>query len=60
MSQTNYKDNRLYLDGLDESKDYIDTSTGKIYGGDELMIKGIQPLYEKKDFATFIKVYEVV
>ena len=60
MSQTNYKDNRIYLDGLDKTKDYMDISTGEIFGGDELMIKGIQPLYEKTDFATFIKLYEII
>lgn len=60
MSQANFKEARIYLEGLDASKEYADTEAGITYGGDELMAKGIRPVYEKCDFATFVKLYREV
>ena len=55
LSPANSKEERIFLDGLDEGLEYTDIETGKTYGGDELMYKGIQPEYAKCDFATFVK-----
>ncbi len=60
MSQANFKEARIYLEGLDSGKEYIDTETGITYGGDELMAMGIRPVYENCDFATFVKLYRKV
>ena len=53
------KEENILLDGLDKSAEYIDAETGEIFGGDELMFKGITPEYENCDFATFVKVFEI-
>ncbi|MBO4679134.1 MAG: alpha-galactosidase [Lachnospiraceae bacterium] len=37
----NFKSRRLLLQGLDPSKEYKDTESGKIYGGDTLMYAGL-------------------
>ena len=58
LSYGNSLDERVLLDGLDESYEYIDIETGEIFGGDELMHIGIEPVYENKDFSTFIKLYK--
>jgi len=60
LSQANFKENRIYFEGLDSGKEYVDTETGITYGGDELMAKGIRPEYENCDFATFVKLYRKV
>ena len=52
LSVANSSDLMIKLKGLDENSDYLDVDTGVIYGGDELMYRGIEPLYEKKDFAA--------
>lgn len=59
LSQANFKDARIYLEGLELSKEYTDTENNMIFGGDELMEKGISPQYENCDFATFVKVFKV-
>ncbi|MBQ7097705.1 MAG: alpha-galactosidase [Clostridia bacterium] len=57
LSQANFKDAAIRLDGLDAAKEYADAETGDVFGGDELMEKGIRPVYEKQDFSTFVKLY---
>ena len=52
LSVANSSDLMIKLKGLDENSDYLDVDTGVIYGGDELMYRGIEPVYEKKDFAA--------
>ena len=42
------------------NKEYKDEESGEIYGGDELMYKGIAPIYENQDFSTFIKVFNAI
>ena len=39
------------------SAEYIDAKTGEIFGGDELIFKGITPIYENCDFTTFVKLF---
>lgn len=54
------KNPRLKLQGLDENAKYRDTQTGKIYGGDFLMHRGIKINYKTEDFATEVKLFEAV
>lgn len=54
LSVASTAEEKLRLKGLDPSSDYIDTETGNIYGGDELMYCGIEPPYAKCDFSTVI------
>lgn len=54
------KNPKLKLQGLDPDKQYRDTKTGKIYGGDMLMYRGIKIDYKTQDFATEVKLFEVV
>lgn len=54
LSEANCEDKRIRLQGLDPDLDYIDTFTGNIYGGDELMYNGITPEFGSYDFATQI------
>lgn len=58
LNTANFKEEYLLLDGLDKNAEYIDVETGEIYGGDELILKGINPVYDNCDFATFIKVFK--
>lgn len=52
------KNPRLKLQGLVPDINYRDTQTGKIYGGDFLMYRGIKIDYKTKDFATEVKLFE--
>lgn len=54
LSEANCEDKCIRLQGLDPDLDYIDTFTGNIYGGDELMYNGITPEFGSYDFATQI------
>ncbi len=60
MSEANSVATRIYLEGLEETKEYIDTETGMVLGNDELMFKGIRPSYEMTDFSTFVKLYKSI
>ncbi len=55
----NVKDENIYLDGLNASLDYIDLETNEVYGGDELMYKGIKPPYGVADFVSFVKYFKI-
>lgn len=44
----------LRLTGLDADADYLDKESGIVYGGDELMYKGIERVFDKNDFASFV------
>lgn len=59
LNIANSKEKIILLDGIDVNAEYIDIETGDIYGGDELMFKGITPVYENCDFATFIKHFKI-
>ena len=59
LNLANSKDKNLLLDGLDPDREYIDMETGVKFGGDELMHKGLTPIYENKDFSTFVKVFKM-
>lgn len=54
------KNATVKLQGLDADKKYKNIQTGKIYGGDMLMYKGIRINYKMKDFATEIMEFEQV
>jgi len=58
LSNSNMDEENIYLDGLCESFTYKDTETGEIYGGDELMYKGITPEYELCDFSAYVKYFK--
>ncbi len=60
LSPANSKEANIYLDGLEPAADYIDTETNEVWGGDELMYKGITPVYENCDFATIVKLFKRV
>ncbi len=60
MSEANSFAAKIHLDGLDETKEYVDAETGMVLGGDELMFNGIRPEYENCDFVTFVKLYKSV
>jgi len=60
ISQANFREERIHLEGLVADKNYTDTETGIVYGGDELMYKGIEPVYGKADFVTIVKVFKVL
>lgn len=54
LNTAHMPDAKIRLKGLDPDSDYIDTETGKIYGGDELMYSGAEPVYDECDFASFL------
>lgn len=54
------KDKKLKFQGLDPKKQYKSLTTGKIYGGDMLMYKGIKIDYKLCDFSTVTIVFEEV
>lgn len=58
LNLANSKEENILLDGLDENTEYTDSETGEAFGGDELMVKGITPIYDDCDFATFVKVFK--
>ena len=60
LNLANSEEAFLTMVGLDKDKEYKDAETGQCFGGDELMFKGIKPCYANEDFATFVKVFEVV
>lgn len=59
LNLANSKEENILLEGLDINAEYVDSETNESVGGDELMIKGIAPIYENCDFATFIKVFKM-
>ncbi len=59
LSNSNFDDENIYLDGLCESFNYKDMETGEVFGGDELMYKGITPEYELSDFSAVVKYFKV-
>lgn len=54
------KNAALKLQGLDADKKYKHIQTGKIYGGDMLMYKGIRINYKMQDFATEVLEFEQI
>ncbi len=58
LAEAQSKNPKLKLMGLDENMKYRDTITGKIYGGDFLMYRGIKIDYKTQDFATEVKLLE--
>lgn len=55
LPDDHFIEKRIFLKGLDENADYIDKESGVVYGGDELMYKGVVPQYETLgDFMTNI------
>ena len=52
FSVANSHDIRIKLKGLDAEAKYMDTVTGEVYGGDELMYYGVEPKYDMHDFAS--------
>ncbi len=60
LSVANSQEIRIKMKGLDESADYKDIVTGKIYGGDELMNCGIKPEYDMCDFASHIMILKQI
>ena len=53
FSVANSHDIRIKLKGLDAEAKYMDTVTGEVYGGDELMYYGVEPKYDMHDFASY-------
>lgn len=60
LSVANSQEIRIKMKGIDESADYKDIVTGKIYGGDELMNCGIKPEYNMCDFATCVMILKQI
>lgn len=60
LAKAQSKNPKLKLRGLDENMMYRDTETGKIYGGDFLMYRGIKINYKTEDFSTEVKLFEAV
>ena len=58
LSNSNMDEENIYLDGLCENFNYKDSETGEIYGGDELMYKGITPQYDLEDFSAYVKYFK--
>lgn len=54
INQAAELDSFIKLKGLDEDGEYIDSESGKMYFGDELMYRGFEPEYENCDFSTNI------
>ena len=54
------KNPKVKLAGLKPDKQYRDTRTGKIYGGDMLMYRGLKPQYAWKDFSTEVILFEMI
>lgn len=54
------KNPRVKLQGLDSQKRYKNLETGKIYGGDFLMRRGIKVDYAMGDFATKVFRFEMI
>ena len=58
FSVANSHDIRIKLKGLDAEAKYMDTVTGEVYGGDELMYYGVEPKYDMHDFAPVLQINE--
>lgn len=52
LSMANATDPMIKLKGLDPEADYLDEESGKVYGGDELMYRGVRAQYALEDFAS--------
>lgn len=59
LSVAQTKNPKLKLQGLMPDKQYRDTKTGRIYGGDMLMYRGIKINYSYIDFATEVMMLEM-
>lgn len=53
LSRANSENPLVKFKGLAPDMQYVDSETGKIYGGDELMYKGVRAEYAEEDFQTF-------
>ncbi len=53
LSEAHEREKAIKLCGLSADADYLDTYTNTVYGGDELMYKGIVPKFGMYDFATY-------
>ena len=60
LSVANSQDRKIMLKGLNPDATYVDSMTGKTYGGDELMYIGIDPEYELQDFASFTMILKKI
>ncbi len=60
LNLANSRDKNILLDGLDPDREYVDMETGVKFAGDELMHKGLTPIYENKDFSTFVIVLKQI
>ncbi len=60
LAVANTKRPTLKLQGLCAGKQYKNTKTGEIYGGDMLMYKGMKINYHGMDFATEVMMFEEV
>ena len=52
QARPNARPQLLKLAGLDPEADYRDTETGRIYGGDELMLYGLAVPALQQDYAS--------
>ena len=52
QARPNARPQLLKLAGLDPEADYRDTETGRIYGGDELMLYGLAVPAPRQDYAS--------
>ena len=48
------------MKGLDPQAEYMDELTGKVYGGDELMYKGVELKYVPDDFVTYMMIFKKI
>ncbi|MDD6763388.1 MAG: alpha-galactosidase [Clostridiales bacterium] len=60
LSVGNTIEAKIRLKGLDADADYLDTATGKKYGGDELMYCGIEPEFETRDFDSYTMILKKI
>ena len=60
ISIAHLKNANIRLQGLDADKMYRHVQTGKVYGGDMLMYRGIRVNYKMEDFATEVMEFEQV
>ena len=59
LSQANFKDGRLRLEGLDEKKEYFEVGSKNLFSGAELMNLGFEVKYENEDFATCVYCFKI-
>lgn len=54
------KSEKVKLRGLEQDKCYRNIETGKVYGGDMLMYRGIRTNYDMSDFSTVVMEFEAI